>query len=264
MPISPPSVPPIRVEFITPEPLWYAQWDFWVSVGTILLAMMTGWLALETRRMRRGSDKAMGELAKHAENAAAAAKESAEVAKKSAEALTSQTDVMASALKVAERSAIASEKSAAAADQSATLALQSERAWVMLTKVQSSPNLVKLVFLVISEFVNSGRTPSSELQMSQDLKVVPGGLNVEPVYFPFGVGSSKGSLAAGEYCQLPNSIQLSPQEFAQVMNGAAIFYVYGIAKYKDVFGLPHETKWCLEFSPASKEFTYCSRFNGNS
>jgi hypothetical protein len=100
-----PPVRPIHVTVVAPEHPWYAQWDFWVSVGTLIVAAMTGWYAWETRRLRKGSDKAMGKLAKHAENAAAAAKESADAARKSAEALAAQAEDTKKALEIAQRNA---------------------------------------------------------------------------------------------------------------------------------------------------------------
>ena len=39
-----------------PESVFYTQWDFWVSIFTFALAVMTGWLALETRRLRKEAD----------------------------------------------------------------------------------------------------------------------------------------------------------------------------------------------------------------
>jgi hypothetical protein len=38
MQIQLPAMPPVHVTFVTTEPLFYTQWDFWLSVGTLLLA----------------------------------------------------------------------------------------------------------------------------------------------------------------------------------------------------------------------------------
>jgi hypothetical protein len=64
---------------------WYFQWDLWVSVFTLLLAVGTIWLALETRRMRKGSDNAMTEMAAHAAASARAAEKSADATRGLAE-----------------------------------------------------------------------------------------------------------------------------------------------------------------------------------
>lgn len=109
-----PTIPPIHVTVVAPEHPWYAQWDFWISGGTLLVAMLTGWYAYETRRLRKGSDKAMAELSKHAENAATGSRQSAAAAERSAIALTEQVQHTAAALNIAERSTKAAEQSAEA------------------------------------------------------------------------------------------------------------------------------------------------------
>jgi len=40
---------------VTPEKLFYENWEFWLSLFTFLLAAMTAWLALETRGLRKDS-----------------------------------------------------------------------------------------------------------------------------------------------------------------------------------------------------------------
>jgi hypothetical protein len=47
-----PATPPVLVQWIIPEPHFYAQWDFWLSVVTLLLVIVTFLLVLETRRMQ--------------------------------------------------------------------------------------------------------------------------------------------------------------------------------------------------------------------
>lgn len=59
MQIQPPGVPPIVVHWFVPEPIFYREWDFWLSVATMLLALITGWLAWETRGLRQDSAKAI-------------------------------------------------------------------------------------------------------------------------------------------------------------------------------------------------------------
>jgi hypothetical protein len=57
------------------EPRWYLEWDFWVSVFTLALSVITGWLAWETRKLRQDGGESI-----------AAAKQSADAAQKSSEA----------------------------------------------------------------------------------------------------------------------------------------------------------------------------------
>src|SRR5713101_442336 len=76
MQLQPPPIPPIVVHWLMPEKLFYQEWDFWVTVGTLLLAVATVWLAFETRGLRKDSIKSI----KASEQTATAAAESARVA----------------------------------------------------------------------------------------------------------------------------------------------------------------------------------------
>lgn len=78
MQIQLPPMPPVHVTFVTPEPLFYTQWDFWVSFFTFALAVMTGWLAWETRALRRDSKGA----AEGAQKSADAAQKTIEMSEK--------------------------------------------------------------------------------------------------------------------------------------------------------------------------------------
>src|SRR5579864_8692810 len=59
----------------------------------MLLAGVTAWLAIETRRIRRGSDEAMADMRKYASDSAAAATTSAKAAEQSADAAKSLVEV---------------------------------------------------------------------------------------------------------------------------------------------------------------------------
>lgn len=74
-----PPIPPVHVAFVTQEPYWWARWDFWASFFTFALAIMTGWLAWETRGLRKDSARSI----KASEQTAAAAAESAHLARES-------------------------------------------------------------------------------------------------------------------------------------------------------------------------------------
>ena len=55
--------PPPHVIQLTLPPVsdvsFWAQWDFWVALSTLLLAGITLFLALETRKMRQGADSSL-------------------------------------------------------------------------------------------------------------------------------------------------------------------------------------------------------------
>ena len=53
------------------EKPWYSEADFWVAIGTILLASITAWLAYETRTLRRDGAKGVRAAIKSARSAEA-------------------------------------------------------------------------------------------------------------------------------------------------------------------------------------------------
>lgn len=55
MQLAPPPIPPVVVHWLLPEKLFYQEWEFWLSLFTFALAVVTGWLALETRGLRKDS-----------------------------------------------------------------------------------------------------------------------------------------------------------------------------------------------------------------
>jgi hypothetical protein len=111
--IHPASVHPLWCTGLLLEKMFYEEWDFWLSAATLLLAGITGWLALETRQMRQGSDKAMNELAKHAQSAANSSKESSDAARASAAALKVQAETTSQAVVIARESAESTKRLAA-------------------------------------------------------------------------------------------------------------------------------------------------------
>jgi hypothetical protein len=55
MQIAAPSLHPIIVNWITPEKVFLYEWEFWLVLFTAALAIVTFWLALETRGLRQDS-----------------------------------------------------------------------------------------------------------------------------------------------------------------------------------------------------------------
>ncbi len=81
-PFALPMLPPLQLlGLLRPEKPFYQEWDFWVSVFTLLLASATLWVAAETRQMRKSSDETMEEMKKHAAASANAAKAAADATK---------------------------------------------------------------------------------------------------------------------------------------------------------------------------------------
>jgi hypothetical protein len=103
---------------------------------------ITGWLALETRKMREGSDKAIGELSKHAASAATASAASSESAKASAAALQS----------------------------SVRLAQNGQRAWIFVSAIGRPPNEHLTMLGATVTFRNGGPTPATHFWVESYLR----------------------------------------------------------------------------------------------
>jgi len=59
MQIGAPLLHPIIVNWITPEKLFYQEWEFWLVLFTFALAVVTGWLAFETHELREDSARSI-------------------------------------------------------------------------------------------------------------------------------------------------------------------------------------------------------------
>jgi hypothetical protein len=118
------------------------QWDFWLSVFTLLLAVATLWLVFETRRMRKGGDAAMANMLQHASDSAKAAGISADAAVKSAESTK-------------------------------ILAETGQRAWITLEVAEVKPEKFGygIRLLVVSTLKNCGRTPAVEVRVEERLEL---------------------------------------------------------------------------------------------
>lgn len=221
---------PLVVQMLAPEKLFYQEWDFWVSIGTMLLALATIWLALETRRMRRGSDKAMGELAKHAENAAKASLEQAKDTR--------------TALEIATRNAAASERLAEANE---TLAISGYRGWLVVVKapfstVHNSDGGVTVVGGV--HFRNCGRTPCSGIGARHCVSFLP----QQPMGFADDGGHTNFAVVApDEEVTILFKHTFNATEFQQLQSKAKTLYIYGNLHYTDVFGYGRGTYWRFEY-----------------
>jgi hypothetical protein len=63
-----PTMPAPVIQLLTPEKLFYHEWDFWLTLFTFVLAGMTAWLALETRFLRRDSAESIKAARESAES----------------------------------------------------------------------------------------------------------------------------------------------------------------------------------------------------
>jgi hypothetical protein len=233
MQIQTPALPPIIVNVLSPEKHFYQEWDFWVSVGTMALAIATIWLAMETRRMRRGSDKAMGELAKHAEHAANASIE--------------QAKETGAALDVAKRNADASERLAEANE---ALAISGQRGWFIVKEQAGSVTPVQMqdgprmqIHLSI-RFVNAGKTPVANVRIRACSQI----LQSRPLDYSEGCNNQHHPIVApGTDIGIGQAIMCTHEEHRALTPAVRTAYFYGNVSYQDVFGYSRSTYWCYMY-----------------
>jgi hypothetical protein len=212
-----PPMPPIVVQWITPEAPFYAQWDFWLSVVTMLLVIVTFLLVLETRRMRTSSDTSMREILKHAEASADAASRSAKAAETSAD--TSRTSVELR-----------------------------NRAWVHLSALSTPEGpYLKETYNVAYNIVNAGSTPAFDLTVTPELRVFEDKI---PDILPFNSRAEASSyvLGPGSPVNGGNTVYLGPNQIDDIYNRRSYLISYAVITYTDVFKHEHETRWCFSYN----------------
>lgn len=204
-------------------------------IVALLSAAFTGWYALETRRMR-SDNKAFAD-------------EQLRQAKASSDA--------------AERSATAAETSAKAAQESAEIASEgiqlSQRAYLGTSGIEfvSSVPSVNQALVVKLILKNSGNSPALNVRIAEKMDFLPDVRTVSPIYpenqqpgFDIGPGVE----VVQEY-KLP--VPVTQEQVNAVANDSKRLYVFGWARYTDIFDKEHSTKWCYEYS----RFTVTKNFN---
>jgi hypothetical protein len=205
--------------------------------------------------------------AKAARDQAVEAKRSREVSERALHtqihSLTKQAEDGAKMAAIAKESASAAKKSAEAAEQTVqVMRLISEtdlRAWVQVqnhkTNIVGRMNVGPIPQYLVTSISNGGRTPALNLTIFQSFLVLEGSFPEEPDYLDQ-LTASSGPLGAGVSFEHKTDISLLPQQEGEINDGALFLYVYGYAKYHDIFETDnwHYTKWCLAFDPDTREF----------
>jgi hypothetical protein len=241
MQLAAPTLPPVVVQWITPEPAFYTRWDFWLSVFTLpivlataALVFVTSRLVNETRSMRQGSDAAMAQMVKHAEASARAADESAKIA----------AETMATTRAIAQTG---------------------QRPWITLNlvgevDVVQYPSLLNWRIAGVLKFRNGGVTPAVALTL-QNEELLCETFPTEPPYGPVDDNTSRSVIGPSEIYATNYILNITAQDFNQLRDGAKKMYLYGLIRYQDIFGTEHHTHYCLEYVPGQRIFGYASHHN---
>jgi len=190
-----PSVPPIHVTVVAPEHAWYAQWDFWVSIGTLIVAAMTGWYAWETRKLRKGSDKAVA------------------AAQQSADAAVRGVEISQASMQHTLRAYVT----------------------VKYVQVLSKEHSHRIPYTINICVLNTGQTPARRLEMFYDFKVLnvwPKLASVDIKQFSTMMQSDIGKDQERKFFA---ELKASDAELASVVQGSQFLMAYGCVRYYDMF-----------------------------
>ena len=195
-------------------PRWYAplkRAEWWLVVGAFFTLFVIGWQAVETRR-------------------------AAQATQKSTEAI--------------ERQARASEDAAKAANRTAESIIKIERAYIDVYLMKDGPAVYNM------EVTNCGRTVAKIKEYSLVPKL---SAPAEKVGTPYNFEYSKTVYCSklleprdkpwiAERLNLVES--LGREDFAAVWDNKRGLAYYGIIRYDDIAGEPHETEFCYYFNSA--------------
>lgn len=273
--------PPIYIPQVVlpapPEMPFYGQWDFWVSVGTMILATVTAWLAVETRRMRRGADRAldvtqnaMKAQAEDTRNSLGVAERNAEAALRNAMANQEQAADMRRSLEIAKRTADAAMMSAETNQEQINALRRQDRAWISVAppNVEKLSELADLVstlgfFYAPLIFTNYGKGIAIITRASARFHTLPKGeaLPSEPEYdCPENRKMEGRVLLPPNAPYRPLSPPLSSLDFKPVWRGDRDLWLYGFVDYLDIHNIGYQTRFCFfyaiqgGFSPNRTDF----------
>jgi hypothetical protein len=201
---------------------------FWataiLALATFAVALYTARLAKETKKLREGSDAAVGEQVANAQRSAKAAEESAKAAGDTAQSTK-------------------------------ILVETAHRAWVLMTALRLEPELSGLAAQtkVSIRVANLGQTPATELRVDDFLEVHVGNVPASLIY-PTGAPHSTYYLGPAQHVLMAQAIVLDPDAIAEINAGRSKLISAGHLKYRDFRGIERETVWCCIFDPLLKAF----------
>jgi len=154
----------------------------------------------------------------------------------------------------ADRSATAAEISAKSSQESAKTANEgmriSQQAYLGTTSIEFLSNIptVNQSLVVKVMLKNSGNSPALDLRIAYKIHFQEDVRTVRPLYPD---NRQPGfDIAPGVEIPLEHILQgnVTQQNMSDLENDSRRLYAFGWARYKDIFGKEHWTKWCYEYS----------------
>ena len=191
----------------------YMHADLWLAALTFLLVAVTFWLAYETRRMRRGSDEAMREMNRHAQESSEAAIESA----RAAQLLAISTKALAEV---------------------------GQRPWIAVKSMYLEGELTvdSPVLSLSTTLYNSGATPANNVLIHHYYLLSEHDFPEEPSYCGGTASPIPITICAHDMRTVRVWMPLADGEVDRFTDGQNL-YVFGVILYADGFGNKHQTRW---------------------
>ncbi|HEV3041729.1 MAG TPA: hypothetical protein VHA33_28445 [Candidatus Angelobacter sp.] len=166
---------------------------------------------------------------------------------------------------IAERSTRAAEVSAKASEESARLAAEgmqlAQRAYLSVVELQYSqvPSVNKTLGVNVI-LRNPGNSPAMNIRIAESIDIRIS-VSTMPLTYPDhpdqGFDAAPGTDIVREY-----HYAVTQEHVDAIANDTKRLYVWGWARYNDIFGKEHWTKWCYEYSRfTGRSFTIVSAYH---
>jgi hypothetical protein len=138
-----------------------------------------------------------------------------------------------------------------------------QRAWVGVVKVNSFDLRIGPNFSVPFDMTNSGKTPALNVMTKTSLKTIEKRESFIPTYSdPTPTKPSRGVIQPQMHMELSSlPANISPTQYEDIENGRGILYAYGDITYDDIFGLTHETTFCVMYWTGLAGPILCDTYN---
>jgi hypothetical protein len=230
-----------------------------ISNDASRMAELASAAAKEASASAAGAAASANEATRSADEAARIRELTAQTLNAQADALREESRENRDALQIAERSARAAEESARA---TRILAESGQRAYVALGAVQIVRSDLGAGFptAVRCEARNSGKTPAFSAVSCQWLAAL-NELPPDPDYT--GIDSiSAGDLGPGGVSVIDANTPAFDALVTQALrNRELTVFLYGLSRYKDVFGMARQTRWAFFWNAEKRQFTRCAHHN---
>jgi len=138
-----------------------------------------------------------------------------------------------------------------------------QRAWIVLRECYILPAAAGEIRITLN-VVNTGKSPAKDIQQATSFYVAPTPVLKSPPDNPLLKFRPSAPIAPGGKTELHIAVKVVDlgSDYAAITKGDKIIYEFGEVRYRDVFGNPHRTTFCLyQAAPTDQLFSTCERGN---